>query len=121
MAFSILFVPAVAGADEGWYLITPQELTQSDGTKIIKPSPLSQWLQYRAFDSAPECELFKSQLPEMIRNNIAIREKKEIEARRAGNLQQEAFNKGVKDYWTHSMEWFAESLCISRSDPKLRP
>lgn len=121
IVFMLMMIPIIGWADSGWYLITPPEVVQSDGSKIIKPAPLSEWLQYGTFSSIAECEHYKKSLPQMTKEKMALREKKEMEARAAGDLQQEEFNREIKNYWNHPMGWYVESSCISRDDARLRP
>lgn len=123
----LLAVATSPWAADGWYLLIPprSEYNESadflSGYKILDNTPLSQWGQEGAYDSASECEVAKN-MRLMVAQNIytlhsdaylkAVQAEADSFVIRTQRSGTEIYNANV---WA-----FMASRCIRSDDPRLR-
>jgi len=110
-------LPVLAG--QGWYLIVPPATSENNSRifsfaeereflagKFDMTAPLSKWVQFKSFDSAKECEEFKSFKTHFWTGEI-------------GEDSEEA--KMREQYESKVKKHIEASQCIASDDPKLKP
>ena len=99
--FLLLFVAFPVWAGQGWYMMKPPIILNSenpDDSKIDESAPFSKWDQIQAFDTAKDCEKTMVKL---------IKSQKNKKARSKSDLIKELSE--------------TESRCIATDDPRLKP
>jgi hypothetical protein len=127
----LLAVPSTASTDEGWYLLLPPERAEwRVGDRVVDPmqnpmaelrrvwtddkAPLIQWVHYRSFDRAVECEGARAE--EKVAGDRLI---ERLESERRPELQQAT--KMRRDQVLRFLDRLATSRCVIATDPRLVP
>src|ERR1035437_2675975 len=115
-------------AADGWYLLVPPKSKYNknaeylSGYKISATTPLSQWGQQGAYDSASECEAIKQNLIIIEQNTYAKSDEDYIKAVGAGGSQTVLdFQRAIVEALNANVWAFMGSRCIKSNDPRLKP
>lgn len=131
-----LAVPSTATTGEGWYLLLPPERAEwRVGDRVVDDpikhpmaelrrvwtdgkAPLTEWVHYRSFDRAVDCETARAQ--EKVAGDRAIeRFGEELRSERRPEMRQAT--QMHRDQILRFLDRLALSRCVIATDPRLVP